>query len=57
VIRFRQSVLQAVGEISNALVQLGKLKEQQQIASAQVDTLHHAVFNARLLFQSDMANY
>jgi outer membrane protein TolC len=22
-----------------------------------VDTLHHAVFNAQLLFRSDMANY
>jgi NodT family efflux transporter outer membrane factor (OMF) lipoprotein len=57
VIQFRQSVLQAVSEVSNALVQADKLKQQEQIAVAQVDTLHHAIFNARLLFKSDLANY
>ena len=57
VIRFRQSVLQAVEEVSDAMVQLNKLKEQEQIVTAQVDTLHHAVFNAQLLFKSDLANY
>jgi NodT family efflux transporter outer membrane factor (OMF) lipoprotein len=57
VIAFRQSVLQAVGEVSDALVQVEKLKQQQEIARAQVDTLNRAVFNAQLLFKSDMANY
>ena len=57
VIQFRQSVLIAVGEVSDALVQLEKLKQQQQIAIGQVDTLQHAIFNARLLFRSDLANY
>jgi multidrug efflux system outer membrane protein len=57
VIQFRQSVLQAVSEVSNALVQADKLEQQEQIATAQVDTLHRAVFNARLLFKSDLANY
>jgi outer membrane protein TolC len=57
VIRFRQSVLQATGEVFNALVQTDKLKKQQQIAAAQVDTLQKAVANAQLLFKSDMANY
>ena len=57
VIQFRQSVLQAVSEISNALVQVDKLKQQEQIATTQVDTLHYAIFNARLLFKSDLANY
>jgi multidrug efflux system outer membrane protein len=57
VIQFRQSVLQAVSEVSNALVQVDKLKQQEQIATTQVDTLHHAIFNARLLFKSDLANY
>ena len=57
VIQFRQSVLNAVGEVSDALVQLDKLKQQQQIAVGQVDTLQHAIFNARLLFKSDLANY
>jgi outer membrane protein, multidrug efflux system len=57
VIQFRQSVLRAVGEVSDALVQVDKLKQQEQIATGQVDTLHHAVFDARLLFKSDLANY
>jgi multidrug efflux system outer membrane protein len=57
VIRFRQSVLQATGEVANALVQTDKLKEQKQIASDQTDTLKRAVSNAQLLFKSDMASY
>jgi outer membrane protein TolC len=57
VIQFRQSVLNAIGEVSDALVHTGKLKEQEQIAISQVDTLHKAVFSARLLFKSDLANY
>jgi outer membrane protein TolC len=57
VIEFRQSVLNATREVSNALVQLDKLKQQQQIATGQVDTLKHALTNAQLLFRSDMADY
>ena len=57
VIQFKQSVLQATGEVANALIQIEKLKTQQEIASARVDTLQRAIFNARLLFKSDLANY
>ena len=57
VLQFRQSVLYAVGEVSDALVQLEKLDQQEQIATGQVDTLQRAIFNARLLFRSDLANY
>lgn len=57
VIHFRQSVLQATGEVSDALIQIEKLNQQKNIAIAQTDTLHHAVFNAQLLFKSDLANY
>lgn len=57
VIQFRQSVLQATGEVSNALVQVEKLKEQRELAGNQVDTLKQAVGNAQMLFKSDMANY
>ena len=57
VIQFRQSVLRAVGEVSDALVLLDKLKLQEQIATARVDTLQRAIFNAQLLFKSDLANY
>ncbi len=57
VIQFRQSILNAVGEVSDALVQNEKLKQQEAIAHNQVDTLHRAITNAQLLFKSDMANY
>lgn len=57
VIRFRQSVLQATTEVTDALLQLRKLKEQEAIAAAQTDTLHKAIETAQLLFRSDMATY
>lgn len=57
VTQFRQSVLLAVGEVSDALVRSDKLKQQQTIATAQVDTLQLGIRNARLLFRSGMANY
>jgi len=57
VIRFRQSVLQATGEVSDALVQIDKLKQQKDIATGQTDTLQRAVVNAKLLFRADLANY
>jgi outer membrane protein, multidrug efflux system len=57
VIRFRQSVLTAVGEVSDALVREHKLKEQQAIAATRVNTLHQATGNADLLFKNGMANY
>lgn len=57
VIRFRQSVLQATTEVTDALLQLRKLKEQEAIAAAQTDTLHKAIETAQLLFRSDLATY
>jgi multidrug efflux system outer membrane protein len=57
VIQFRQSVLYAVGEVSDALVKIEKLKEQQDIAASRVRTLEQAIANSNLLFQSGMANY
>ena len=57
VLQFRQQVLVAIGEVSDALVQIEKLKEQEGIARAQVDTLKLAVINSRRLFSSDLANY
>lgn len=57
VIRFRQSVLQATSEVSDALVQIDKLKQQRDIAVSQTDTLQHAVNNSQLLFRADLANY
>ncbi|RYZ21933.1 MAG: efflux transporter outer membrane subunit [Chitinophagaceae bacterium] len=57
VLRFRQSVLNAVTEVSNALVRIEKTKEQESIARSQVTLLNSAISNARLLFKSDMASY
>ncbi|MDB5007097.1 MAG: transporter [Mucilaginibacter sp.] len=57
VIQFRQSVLTAVGEVSDALVKIDKLKAQQVIAANRVTTLQQATSNASLLFKNGMANY
>jgi len=57
VIRFRQSVLNAVGEVANALVRLEKLEGQQRIAAQRVQTLQQAVNNAGMLFRSGLADY
>ena len=57
VIRFRQSVLNAVGEVSNALVRIEKLKTEQSIALNRVQVLQKAISNANMLFTTGMANY
>ncbi|WP_259067826.1 TolC family protein [Mucilaginibacter sp. X4EP1] len=57
VLQFRQSVLNAVGEVSDALVKIEKLKAQQAIAANRVVTLQHATANANLLFKNGMATY
>lgn len=57
VLLFRQSVLNAVGEVSDALVKIEKLKAQQAIAANRVQTLQQATSNANLLFKNGMANY
>jgi multidrug efflux system outer membrane protein len=57
VILFRQSVLVAVNEVSNALVRVEKLRSEVQISSARADTLANVTANAALLFRNGMANY
>jgi NodT family efflux transporter outer membrane factor (OMF) lipoprotein len=57
VLVFRQSVLNAVGEISDALVSIEKLKLQSRIANERVNTLKKATSNASLLFKNGLANY
>ncbi len=56
-IRFRQQALNAIGEVSNALVSLDKLQSQRQIATDQVKTLNVAIEQSRMLFRSGLANY
>jgi len=57
VIEFKQTVLVAVGEVSDALAERSKLKEQQAVAANRVDTLKQAIANANSLFRNGMANY
>ncbi|MCQ6959537.1 TolC family protein [Mucilaginibacter aquariorum] len=57
VLQFRQSVLNAVGEVSDALVTIEKLKTQQAIAANRVTTLQQATGNANLLFRNGLATY
>lgn len=56
-IQFRQTVLTAVREVSDALVSAEQLKFQYDIAAAQTDTLQKSIRYAQLLFKSGMANY
>ncbi|WP_419788564.1 TolC family protein [Mucilaginibacter sp. SP1R1] len=57
VLLFRQTVLKAVGEVSDALVSIDKLKAREAIASTRVKTLQNAIANANALFKNGMANY
>jgi len=54
---FRQALIKAVGEVSDALVQVQKTGEQQIVAAERVATLRQAVRNSQLLFQSGLATY
>jgi multidrug efflux system outer membrane protein len=57
VIQFRQTVLNAVGEVSDAMVKIDKLQSQQDIAANRVNTLQKATNNANQLFKNGLANY
>jgi multidrug efflux system outer membrane protein len=57
VLQFRQTVLFAVGDVSDALVTIEKLNAQQAIAASRVQALQQAIKNANLLFKNGMATY
>jgi len=57
VIQFRQSVLNAVGEVSDQLVKIEKLKQQNIISERRVEVVKTGLLNANMLFKSGMANY
>lgn len=57
VLRFRQTVLEAVVEVSNEQSKLTNLKKEYDIAQNRVAILQQAVKNSDLLFKSGMANY
>jgi multidrug efflux system outer membrane protein len=57
VLQFRQSVLTAVGEVSDELIKVEKLKDQYAIANRRLTVVQRSLKNANLLFKSGMANY
>jgi len=57
VLAFRQSVLNAMGEVSDALVSNESLKVQEQKASEQSVTLKEGIKSAQMLYKGGMANY
>lgn len=57
VLIFRQTVLTAVTEVSDALIKTQKLKTQVSIGKNRVNTLRSAISNAALLYSSGMATY
>lgn len=54
---FRQAILRSVGEVSDALVQVKKVGEQETLSAQRVEKLRRAAGNSRLLFNSGMATY
>lgn len=57
VLEFRQTVLNAVSEVSDALVSIDKVNSQRTIAQSRVNALNEATRNANLLFKNGMATY
>ncbi|MEO7978514.1 TolC family protein [Flavobacterium sp.] len=57
VLNFRQSVLVAVSEVSDALVKVEKLQLQEGFLKERVKTLQQAIKNSNLLFKNGMAEY
>lgn len=56
-LEFRKQVITAVGEVSDALVKIDKLKAQHDLTLERVQQLQSATRDAGLLFQSGMATY
>lgn len=56
-LNFKQSVLKAVAEVSDALIQIQKLEEQQKIAEGLAVKSGEAVKKADLLFKYNSATY
>jgi NodT family efflux transporter outer membrane factor (OMF) lipoprotein len=57
VIEFRQSVITAVGEVSDALVSKEKFHEQKEFLSEKTAALQKATANSKMLFQNGLATY
>lgn len=57
VLQFRQTVLLAVTEVSDALTKSNRLKEQLVLAESRVNILRSTIKNADMLYKSGMATY
>lgn len=57
ILQFKQTVLVAVQEVSDALAKIKKQEEQYDIAKERVAKLQKAIGNADMLFKSGMATY
>jgi multidrug efflux system outer membrane protein len=57
ILRFKQTVLVAVGEVSNALTKIDKQEKKYTIANERVETLKKSIVNANMLFKNGMATY
>ncbi|RZJ31618.1 MAG: efflux transporter outer membrane subunit [Flavobacterium sp.] len=57
VISFKQAVLVAVAEVSDALARIDKQSEQYNFVAQRVGTLRTSVSNANMLFKNGMATY
>lgn len=56
-VQFRQTVMMAVGEVSDALVKVKYATERLQLVEAKTTSLSKATADALLLYKSGMANY
>ena len=54
---FKDKVIRAVGDVSNALVTIEKLREEYDIAQERINVTGKGVQDASLLFQSGFATY
>ncbi|WP_343560232.1 TolC family protein [Sphingobacterium sp.] len=54
---FKQKVISAAGEVSDALISIQKLKEKEQITLDRTIRLKEATKHANLLFETGMATY
>lgn len=57
VLKFKQTVMVAVGEVSNALTKIDKQEKEFVLATERVETLKKSIANANLLFKNGMATY
>lgn len=54
---YKEKVIEAVGEVSTALVTIERIKEEYEIAQQRMEVDHKGVRSAMLLFKSGFANY